>query len=114
MKEKPNPFVSVSDLMAGVTAVVMLLLVVMVVKMSVIKQAADEEKRHGVRETIRMIDKKLQEANIESVSVKDSVITLKDHAFGRGSACLSPKVDSVLKMQIAPILSEAMKDYSNI
>ncbi|MDD5943897.1 hypothetical protein [Fibrobacter sp.] len=114
MKEKPNPFVSISDLMAGVTAVVMLLLVVMVVKMSVIKQAADEEKRHGVRETIRMIDKKLQEANIESVSVKDSVITLKDHAFGRGSACLSPKVDSVLKMQIAPILSEAMKDYGNI
>lgn len=114
MKEKPNPFVSISDLMAGVTAVVMLLLVVMVVKMSVMKQAAEEAKRQGVRETIEMIDQKLQSSNIESVAVQDSIITLNDQAFERGSACLSPKVDSVLKQQIAPILSEAMKDHDNI
>lgn len=92
MKEKPNPFVSISDLMAGVTAVVMLLLVVMVVKMSVMKQAA----------------------NIKSVGVQDSIITLNDQAFERGSACLNPRVDSVLKQQIAPILSEAMKEHDNI
>lgn len=114
MKEKPNPFVSISDLMAGVTAVVMLLLVVMVVKMSVMKQAAEEEKRQGVRETIAMIDSKLQAANVESVGVQDSIITLNDQAFERGSACLSPRVDSVLKQQIAPILSEAMKEHANI
>lgn len=114
MKEKPNPFVSISDLMAGVTAVVMLLLVVMVVKMSVMKQTAEEEKRQGVRETIAMIDSKLQAANIESVGVQDSIITLNDQAFERGSACLSPRVDSVLKQQIAPILSEAMKEHDNI
>lgn len=114
MKEKPNPFVSISDLMAGVTAVVMLLLVVMVVKMSVMKQAAEEAKRQGVRETIEMIDQKLQSSNIESVAVQDSIITLNDQAFERGSACLSPRVDSVLKQQIAPILSEAMKEHDNI
>lgn len=114
MKEKPNPFVSISDLMAGVTAVVMLLLVVMVVKMSVMKQAAEEEKRQGVRETIAMIDSKLQAANIESVGVQDSIITLNDQAFERGSACLNPRVDSVLKQQIAPILSETMKEHDNI
>lgn len=114
MKEKPNPFVSISDLMAGVTAVVMLLLVVMVVKMSVMKQAAEEEKRQGVRETIAMIDSKLQAANIKSVGVQDSIITLNDQAFERGSACLNPRVDSVLKQQIAPILSEAMKEHDNI
>lgn len=114
MKEKPNPFVSISDLMAGVTAVVMLLLVAMVVKMSVMKQAAEEEKRQGVRETISMIDQKLQVANIEGVAVQDSIITLNDQAFERGSACLSPKVDSVLKQQIAPILSDAMRNHDNI
>lgn len=114
MKEKPNPFVSISDLMAGVTAVVMLLLVVMVVKMSVMKQAAEEEKRQGVQETIAMIDSKLQAANIKSVGVQDSIITLNDQAFERGSACLNPRVDSVLKQQIAPILSEAMKEHDNI
>ena len=114
MKEKPNPFVSISDLMAGVTAVVMLLLVVMVDKMSVMKQAAEEEKRQGVQETIAMIDSKLQAANIKSVGVQDSIITLNDQAFERGSACLNPRVDSVLKQQIAPILSEAMKEHDNI
>ncbi|SHN02992.1 OmpA family protein [Fibrobacter sp. UWB7] len=125
MKEKPNPFVSISDLMSGITAVVMLLLVVMVVKMSVMKQAVEEEKRQneiaaeekkrkGVRETIEMIDKKLRENNIESVSVKDSVITLNDQAFERGSACLSGKIDSVLKQQIAPIISEAIREHNNI
>jgi chemotaxis protein MotB len=125
MKEKPNPFVSISDLMACVSAVIMLLLVVMVVKMSVMKQAAEEEKRQqieaaeqqkrkGVRETIRMIDQKLKEARIESVSVQDSVITLNDQAFERGSACLSSKIDSILKQQIAPIISEAIREHNNI
>ncbi len=45
MSEKPNPFVSISDLMAGTMAVVMLLLVVTVVKMSVMRQVAEAEKQ---------------------------------------------------------------------
>ena len=116
MSEKPNPFVSISDLMAGTMAVVMLLLVATVVKMSVMKLAAEEEKQQGVQETIRMIDQKIQESNIESVSVQkdSSVITLNDQAFERGSACLSSKVESVLKQQIAPILSEAIRGHDNI
>ena len=77
MSEQPNPFVSISDLMAGTMAVVMLLLVVTVVKMSVMRQVAEAEKREGVEETLRMIDQKLKETDIESVSV-DSVITLND------------------------------------
>ncbi len=113
MSEQPNPFVSISDLMAGTMAVVMLLLVVTVVKMSVMRQVAEAEKREGVEETLRMIDQKLKETDIESVSV-DSVITLNDQAFERGSACLSSKVESVLKQQIAPILSEAIRGHDNI
>lgn len=113
MSEQPNPFVTISDLMAGTMAVVMLLLVVTVVKMSVMRQVAEAEKREGVEETLRMIDQKLKETDIESVSV-DSVITLNDQAFERGSACLSSKVESVLKQQIAPILSEAIRGHDNI
>ena len=41
MREKPNPFVTISDLMAGVTAVVMLLLVVLFVRMSVMEAQAE-------------------------------------------------------------------------
>lgn len=125
MKEKPNPFVSISDLMAGVMAVVMLLLVAMVVKMSVMRQTAEEEKRQqielaeqqkrkGVQETLHIIDEKLKEMNVESVSVQDSIITLNDQAFERGSACLSSKIDSILKQQIAPIISEAIREHDNI
>ena len=127
MSEKPNPFVSISDLMAGTMAVVMLLLVVTVVKMSVMRQVAEAEKqkqielaeqqkRKGVKNALYMIGQKLSDANIESVSVQEdsSVITLNDQAFERGSACLSSKVDSVLKQQIAPILSETIREYNNI
>ena len=128
MSEKPNPFVSISDLMAGTMAVVMLLLVVTVVKMSVMRQVAEAEKqkqielaeqqkRKGVKNALYMIGQKLRDANIvESVSVQEdsSVITLNDQAFERGSACLSSKVDSVLKQQIAPILSETIRGYNNI
>ncbi len=125
MSEKPNPFVSISDLMAGTMAVVMLLLVVTVVKMSVMRQVAEAEKqkqielielqkRKGVKNALYMIDQKLKETNIESVNVQDSVITLSDQAFERGSACLSSKVESVLKQQIAPILSKAIREHNNI
>lgn len=127
MSEKPNPFVSISDLMAGTMAVVMLLLVVTVVKMSVMRQVAEAEKqkqielaeqqkRKGVENALYMIGQKLREANIKSVSVQkdSSIITLNDQAFERGSACLSNKVETVLKQQIAPILSDAIRDHDNI
>ena len=102
MSEKPNPFVSISDLMAGTMAVVMLLLVVTVVKMSVMRQVAEAEKqkqielaeqqkRKGVKNALYMIGQKLRDANIvESVSVQEdsSVITLNDQAFERGRLIL--------------------------
>ncbi|PBC73516.1 hypothetical protein [Fibrobacter intestinalis] len=59
MRKKPNPFVSISDLMAGVTAVVMLLLVVTVVKMSVMADAAEKRKKQGVEQAIKEIRKSI-------------------------------------------------------
>lgn len=113
MREKPNPFVSISDLMAGVTAVVMLLLVVTVVKMSVMADAAEKKKKQGVEHAIKEIRESL-DPSLNSVIVQDSVITLSDKAFERGSACLSAKVEDALKSQVAPILAQKMRQYPNI
>lgn len=112
MRKKPNPFVSISDLMAGVTAVVMLLLVVTVVKMSVMADAAEKRKKQGVEQAIKEIRKSIN-PSLNSVVVTDSVITLRSNAFEQGSACLNPSVKKALK-QIAPILAKKMKDFPNI
>lgn len=113
MRTKVNPFVSISDLMAGVTAVVMMMLVVMVVRISVMAQFAEDAKKLGVDTAIREIKESLN-PNLKSVVVQDSVITLSDQAFERGSACLSENVAVALKEQVAPILAEKMKAFPNI
>ena len=120
MREKPNPFVSISDLMAGVTAVVMLMLVVMVVRMSVMadaeakrKQAVEAKRKQGVSHAIEEIRESMGGA-FQNVVVTDSVITLSDAAFERGSACLNESIENTLTQKIAPILSKMMLDHPNI
>ena len=107
MREKPNPFVSISDLMAGVTAVVMLMLVVMVVRMSVMadaeakrKQAVEAKRKQGVSHAIEEIRESMGGA-FQNVVVTDSVITLSDAAFERGSACLNESIENTLTQKIA-------------
>ena len=52
---KSNPFVSISDLMAGVTAAVMLLLVVAVVQSASIQADHEAKKRKGIENAIAEI-----------------------------------------------------------
>lgn len=110
---KANPFVSISDLMAGVTAAVMLLLVVAVVQSAVVQADNEAKKKQGVENAIAEIKKSLAEKT-EGVIVSDSVITLADYSFERGSACLNENVEVVLKNTIAPILAKKLKEYPNI
>ena len=112
MHEKPNPFVSISDLMAGVSAVIMLMLVVMVVRTMVLSTQAELNRNKGIAYAIEEIRDNL--IGYENVVVTDSGFTLKDAAFERGSACLNEKMDSILSQKIAPILSKKMKEYPNI
>lgn len=112
MREKPNPFVSISDLMAGVTAVIMLLLVVMVVRMSVMSAQAEMKRKQGVAHAIEEIRESM--GDIQNVVVTDSVITLSDAAFERGSACLNESIENALTQKIAPILSKKLQEYPNI
>jgi chemotaxis protein MotB len=113
MREKPNPFVSISDLMAGVSAVIMLMLVVMVVRTMVMSAQAELNQKKGIFYAIKEISDSLDKGT-QNVEVTDRGLTLKDAAFERGSACLSEKMDSILTQKIAPILSKKMKEYPNI
>lgn len=105
MKEKPSEWIAISDLMAGVMAVVMLLLVV-----SVLQKAAQEAKHLQEMELAKQqgIDP-LQQKTGElmsqlAVSLKSEIgagmvgiddtarkITLREGVFSRGSACVTEK-----------------------
>ena len=110
---KANPFVSISDLMAGVAAAVMLLLVVAVFQSAIAQASNEAKKKQGIENAIAEIKKSLAEKT-EGVVVSDSVITLVDYSFERGSACLNENVEAVLKNTIAPILAKKLKEYPNI
>lgn len=99
--------------MAGVTAVIMLLLVVMVVRMSVMSAQAEMKRKQGVAHAIEEIRESMGD-DIQNVVVTDSVITLSDAAFERGSACLNESIENALMQKIAPILSKKLQEYPNI
>ena len=116
MREKPNPFISISDLMAGVTAVVMLLLVVMVIRISVMADEAEKERKRGISQTINAIRDSMGEQTYIELDSTSGTITLLDVAFERGSACLNESIENTLRQKIAPIISEVLQDsaHSNI
>jgi chemotaxis protein MotB len=101
MKDKPSEWIVIADLMSGVVAVVMLMLVVSVVQ----KQAAERSHRAAMaqsaearRQQIAGVLKQMQGAFdrqgasgyvlIDSAAGK---VTLRDGVFKRGSACIEPK-----------------------
>ncbi|ENA27885.1 hypothetical protein HMPREF1487_09068 [Pseudomonas sp. HPB0071] len=106
MKEKPNEWVSISDLMAGVMAVVMLLLVLSVLQNKFADIKREQEKNQGAQaEQQRMADmlKGMQrtmeqdgEAELVSFDLAGSKITLRDRIFARGSACVTEEARQAL------------------
>lgn len=111
MKNKPNEWVSISDLMAGVMAVVMLMLVISVVQNQFAAAKRQEEKRRGEDTEQRKLTTLLREmrATMEGQGDSDLLdfnevegkITLRDRVFGRGSACVIPEARLALS-RIAP------------
>lgn len=118
-KDKSNPFVSISDLMAGVTAVVMLLLVVSVVRTAAEnehqKQLAIDRKNRGVRQAIKEIKENLSHnTDVSWINVQDTIITLGDKSFKSASACLDRDVELALKKNVAPVLAMNLRKFKNI
>ncbi|HEY4561162.1 MAG TPA: OmpA family protein [Lysobacter sp.] len=99
MKDKPSEWIAISDLMAGVMAVVMLLLVVSVLQKSYAelkhRQAMAERRdprQAAVRKMIDDLRGSLQDAlddGMVAVDVDGRTITLRDGVFQRGSACVA-------------------------
>ena len=118
MKDKPSEWIAISDLMAGVVAVVMLLLVVSYLqkaaaemKISEMQQAQDPGQQN-LNRIMGVLTESLSKTTAgEMVSVDSSrrMITLRDGVFNRGSACVAneaqPGLDSVQK-QLAAFLRQ--------
>lgn len=102
MKDKPSEWIAISDLMAGVMAVVMLLLVMSVLQ----KSYAELKYKQEMARLAQIKDPRQQKLNqlldALSASLADSTgkemvaldpsarkVTLRDGVFNRGSACLS-------------------------
>lgn len=109
MREKPSEWIAISDLMAGVVAVVMLLLVVSVLKI----QSADTQgnqdagsessgsgtggskERDCVAELMQKLDRSIRADGLQelmSIDQPSGRLTLREGAFKRSSACLDPGV----------------------
>lgn len=119
MKDKPNEWVSISDLMSGVMAVVMLLLVMSVLQKtwSDIKHKQEMEQSIGVQRekvsnmlnSIKISLDGTDNENLIALDMNSQKITLRDGVFNRGSACVTPLAKPALltiKNQVELFLAE--------
>ena len=108
MKEKPSEWVSISDLMAGVMAVVMLLLVVSVLQNQFAELKRQEEKNQSAVTEQEKVTGLLQEmkaaldeqgdTGLVSFDLTGNKMTLGDKMFARGSACLTEEAQRQLRL----------------
>ena len=131
MREKPGEWISISDLMAGVMAVVMLLLVVSVLQNKAVEAAMRVEKeqmeadRRAAKEKGEATQQARLNALLESmqadlvrrgesglidVNVQSRRLTLPDNAFGRGSACITDEAKTALT-QLSVRVATFVNDY---
>jgi chemotaxis protein MotB len=113
MKDKPSEWVAISDLMAGVMAVVMLLLVVAVLQKSVSELRYQEElakARGGSDDAVAKVTQALTEmiskrgaGGLMTFDTGSKRLTLRDGVFERGSACLKPEVKAAVGAMQAEI-----------
>lgn len=119
MKDKPNEWVSISDLMSGVMAVVMLLLVMSVLQKtwSDIKHKQEMEQganaqRAKVGEMLGNIKASLNgtaNEGLVALDVNSQKITLRDGVFNRGSACIAAQANqafATIETQVVKFLNE--------
>lgn len=122
MKDKPNEWVSISDLMAGVMAVVMLMLVLSVIQNKVSEVKHEQEKNSGVaaqqkklHQLMRDMQQEMRKQNEDSLigfDITSGKITLQDKIFARGSACITAQAKDALA-RLAPRIEEFVKSAVN-
>ena len=129
MKDKPSEWIAISDLMAGVTAVVMLLLVVAVLQKSVselhyqqeLAKAAEvaelerSQRKDPTAQLKQALKAMMNDEGTSSLMVLDSKsnrLTLADSVFERGSACLHDEVKTAVgsvQSKVVRFLREKLK-----
>jgi len=119
MKNKPNEWVSIADLMSGVMAIVMLLLVMSVLQKTWSDVKHKQEMEQGVNSQRAKVNELLENIKssldgtvnegLVSLDVNSQKITLRDGIFNRGSACVTPEAEqafSSIETQVIRFLNE--------
>ena len=122
MKDKPSEWIAISDLMAGVMAVVMLLLVVSVLQKSMSERHYQEElakAKGSMNDPIVKVTQALSEmlskpgaTELMALDQKTNRLTLRDGVFTRGSACLTSEARAAVEAvqgQLAQFLRSSPK-----
>lgn len=101
MQKKPSEWVSISDLMSGVMAIVMLLLVISVLQNTYAQikhqqelEGGQQAQRQKMSKMLTDVKESLSKQNAESLvdlNIEQGKITLKDSVFAQGSACITPQ-----------------------
>lgn len=101
MKEKPSEWIVIADLMSGVVAVVMLMLVVSVVQKQVAEQQHRSAMAQGTESQRQQVGAVLEQmkaafarqgaSNYVSIDAVAGKVTLRESVFESGSACIEPK-----------------------
>lgn len=101
MRDKPSEWIVIADLMSGVVAVVMLMLVVSVVQKQVAEKRHNAEMTQGAeaqRQRIATVLTEMQSAFAQkgasgfiAIDAAAGKVTLKERAFRSGSACIEPE-----------------------
>lgn len=115
MREKPTEWVSISDLMAGVMAVVMLLLVVSVLQSVYAEMRYQEEIKQRVnrkKQTVTSLLKQIKQTFTDMGAVElvdfdfqSNKMIIKDNVFNLGSACLTQEANVVF-YKIHPLMMD--------
>lgn len=119
MKDKPSEWIAISDLMAGVMAVVMLLLVMAVLQQSVSQMQYEAELAKAkagqgdpVAKVMTTLENMLQHkgtSELMSLDMQSNRLTLRDGVFERGSACMTAEAKAAagtVQNQLARFLQE--------
>lgn len=101
MQKKPSEWISIADLMSGVMAVVMLLLVISVLQNTYAEmkhkqemESSEQNEHQKIATLLKDIQSSVTEqgaGDLIDFNLEQSKITLKDNVFARGSACITPE-----------------------
>lgn len=101
MRDKPSEWIVIADLMSGVVAVVMLMLIVSVVQKQVAEREHLAERDRGEQAQRRQVTAMLNQmkttfeqegvAGLVSIDPGAGKVTLREGVFKSGSACIEPK-----------------------